>query len=168
MFTKISKGTQLFEKLNSLMDKGQQYDFDSIKFAEDIGGKSPRYEHGKLYGGISTIVFDGKPPKGWVKAGPKYEPNEYMPGKTIAGKQWQKTIDAMPCVTNNEFNSIIGYDWTLHTTNKVRWVPCIHPHEDYILLDFADHTPYTPLPEMEEITVTEFKRLDKPEPVNQG
>jgi hypothetical protein len=161
MFIKIPKGSELYDKCNEIMDRMVEYDKASFEWAKSQGATSIRGGWFDIAGGISTAEFPNKPPKGWVKAGHKFGDNEYSPGKSAAGKDIQKAINGLKKMTFDEFNKAFSFDPSKHIGNKRSWHPAFLWREDYVLMVFADHTPYTLMPGMEEITVTEYNKLSE-------
>lgn len=164
MYIKIPKGTKLFEQLSALSDVMTEYNKKALNWAKDQGATSIRIGFWNMAGGISSAIFKTKPTtKGWIKAGPKYNEDEYRPGKAPAGKELRKAIEGLPKITFDDFNAIVNYDPDKTEGIKRSLHPGISHFDDYILMNFADHTEYTPVSDMIEITVTEYRALNKKE-----
>jgi len=160
MYVKILKTDPLGLKIQEMWDRAHECGQAALSWAKQQGGDYIREGYFNLGGGITTVHFNSIPPKGWIKAGRKYEKGEYMVSDARNGEELRKQVDALPIVTKEEFNALFGYNWSLHSTNKISFSPGIDfRHPEYILMEFADHTPYTPAEGMTEITVTEWRSL---------
>lgn len=162
MYIKIATSSPLGQKISEMWDRGAEYNKKAFEWASQQGADYVRGEFFCIFGGVSSAHFNSKPPKGWIKAGPKYDKGEYRKGETPAGKALRKDADALPKITDDEFNKLLNYDPSKHTTNKRSFHPGLQWGKDgFILIDVADHTLYTPIEDMVEITVTEYKSLLK-------
>ncbi len=159
MYIKIPKGTPLFDTLYSLADTWHEYNQTAFKWATEFGATRIRPGYWNMAGGLSVATFPTKAPRGWVKAGRKYEDDEYRPSNTLSGRDIAKAIEGLPKMTYDEFNKIIRYDPYKHEGDRITFHPAINWKKDFVLLEFPDHTPYKPISGMEEITVSEYRKL---------
>jgi hypothetical protein len=162
MYIKIATSSPLGQQLSEMWERGAGYGKKAFEWAAQQGADYVRGEFFCIFGGVCSAHFNSKPPKGWIKAGPKYDEGEYRIGTSPDGKALRKYADALPKITDDEFNKLLNYDENKRTTNKI----CFHPgiqwgKDNFILINIPDHTHYTPIADMVEITVTEYKALQK-------
>lgn len=162
MYIKIATSSPLGQKIAEMWKRGAKYNSQALRWAKEQGADYIRGSWYCIFGGVLSAHFKNNPPKGWIKAGPKYDQGEYLIGKTTAGKELREAEAALPRITDDEFNELLNFDPDNRTSNKV----CFHPgvqwgKDDYILVNIPDHTIYKPIEDMVEITSTEYKSLLK-------
>jgi hypothetical protein len=169
---KILKGTELYKKLMELKAKMVQANKAANKVATGLGCKQwLGGEHGTIAGGLTGFEFE-KQPDGWRKAWPGDYRNMYYPKNQKSNKEILDTIKALPVVTFAELNNVLGFEqhsvpFADGVGSRKRWL--FHPGfqflKDMVLVVVDEQAEYTPLPDMIEITVSEFNQLvKKPQP----
>lgn len=164
MYIKIMKSSPLGLKIEELWERGKGYNAQAFEWAKAQGAEYIRGDFWAVFGGVTSAKFTTKPPKGWVKAGPKYDEGEYLiSDKTKEGKALKAEEQALPRVTDEEFNDLFNYDPNKSRSgNRIQFHPGLKWGKDgEMLLSFADYVDYTPIEHMEEITSTEYKKLLK-------
>lgn len=166
MYVKIMESSPLGQKIVEMWKRGKEAMVECDRWARSQGADYCRGDYFCIFGGISTAHFNDKPPKGWVKAGPKHDKGEYLiSDRTKEGKALLEQANALPRVTDKEFNELFKYDpRKMRTDNRISFHPSLEWGKNgTILLKFADFVEYKPVKYMEEITLTEYKSLQKPE-----
>lgn len=110
MYFKVSRGTDLFDKLVACFERAAECDSSSFKWIQSIGGTSFRNGWWDIGGGVSSVTFKGAPPRGWTKAGVKYGPNEYLPSSAKMYNDLRSKIEELPHVSFTDLNCILKYD----------------------------------------------------------
>lgn len=165
---KIMKGTPLFDKLREVGDKMKAANKEAYALCTELGFKQMRPESMVLAGGISSLYAKTKP-EGYAFAfNPSKSPNDFFPKRNKANKEIIERIKALPKVEHEELNNPIKYDgWKSNKYNErgsgkhVSLHPGISWHKNFILISVAEYIDYKPVKDMIEITVTEYKKLEK-------
>lgn len=150
---KVNKGTELFDKLVAFQSKMTEVNNKALELCKELGGK--RFSvNGEIAGGISSIEFDEQP-KGWRKTSLKgfYQPSDFKKNKEVIDK-----MRSLPRLSFKDFNEIVGYELQF-VGNMICTMPQVFWKKDFVLLSFNEAAKYTPVEDMEEITVSEFNSL---------
>lgn len=164
MFIKIMESSPLGLKIREMWTRGKDCNSQALNWAKAQGAQYIRGDMECIFGGVLSAKFTETPPKGWVKAGPRYESGEYLiSSKTKEGKLLKEQEQALPRITDDEFNALFNYEpWECGNGRQVQFHPGLQWGENgEILLSFSDYVTYTPVEHMEEITATEYKKLIK-------
>lgn len=160
---KILKGTALFEKFIELQKKMEAAHWEARKLVSELGYSEWHEGLGVLSGGISGVCIPGEKPAGWANAFNPHEKGVYMPKKINANKLLLQRMSALPRVENIDLNSIIDYDRRRDCVQnrRISFRPGFNIKEEYALVEFSDlASKYKPLPDMTEITVSEYNTLN--------
>ena len=165
---KVEKGTELFDKLVSVKDKMDKAQTAAEKLGKELGGEavySRRYIN--VAGGIDAIRFayTTEPDKElWMKPDRHNSPRLFYPRSSKkANKQNQPIHDkirALPVVTEDEYNDIIGF--------KYHWVGLrnyrtynLFIYDTYAIIETGEGADYKPIEGMVEILESEYYKLKK-------
>lgn len=152
----IKKGSETFDKLSALQDEMHKVHQKTAAFVEKHGA-TRWMSTGSLAGGFRGIRLENKPAD-WKEVHYGY----YFPKKIKKNQEVLDKIYALPTLDNSAINSIIGFGG-FQITNSMRVIhkPGFCFGTDYHLIEFPEDAEYTPNDDMEEITVSEYKRLEK-------
>lgn len=157
MYFKIEHGTELFKEFESLNERRHKAHDAAFKLQKSLGGLGYTRPYGSLGGGINAIKFEDKPDgfKSINKSMSLYSPKK-------SNKEMIKRIENLPIVTEDELNSMLGFEPQFsgkYYHNLPGFIEC----EKYILVDVSDLCKYTPKSDMIEILSSEYKELSKSE-----
>lgn len=154
---KILKGTALFNSLLALHGRIQQARAEIRRVVEELGYKEYVVSSDYLIA-CSGIQIFGDKPEGWRKVGGKWEPY-YLP--TQKNKEVAAKIAALPMIRNEELNTIVGFHWQIGDNLAVFNRPGFVQRDDYALIEVGSGCKFDPLPDMIEITGSEYKKLSE-------
>lgn len=158
---KILKGTDLFNKLTDLNKRMKKVKKAATDLAASLGGGKVATTNRYLAGGIDAIEFKEKP-EGWRSVGNSWE-GLYYP--KAVNKSILKQISELPVIKIDELNDIVGFrsGQTKFSGGGFVWIKSVGMqwHKDFILMETADGTEYTPLPDVIEILGSEYDELSK-------
>lgn len=172
---KIYKGTNLYDAMVNLWEKRQE----CIKEADNLGkqiGATHIYTNGRnAAGGIDAFRFEqGKePPKElWMQQDRHNNRQLFYPryGKKYKGNnELHEKIKALPVLTFDEVNYVIDFKTQFKPTNSGIFHIKSYGYkigDEFVLIEISEYADYVSKPDMIEITVTEFKELEKTIPDN--
>lgn len=158
---KILKGTELFQKYIDLKTEMERCDKAALMMMREVGAVSVRGDYFAVAGGISSFQFkDNKKPDGWAYAHNDSR-TDFVPAKNRkANKELLDKIKALPCVTFEQFNAPLKYNWRIHDNNRISYHPGLWWKKSYILVEISDqYSRYKPVKDMIELTTSEFNKL---------
>jgi len=167
---KILKGTKLFDQFIELKKKMVTAKKAAKELVKEVAPVDTEWyaPHESIAGGVDAFIIPGGKPDGWVNAYIPHEKDVYRPKKTLANKELLDKIANLPVVSTSDFNSIIKYDWRKTGAKKqlgrriTSYSPGFDIRANYVLIDVSEHAPnYKPVPDMIEITVSEYNKLSK-------
>lgn len=145
---KVSETGKKFQAVLALKDKAEQA---QKALSEKYGFTQYRPCRFTVWGGFSSCVFKIKP-EGKVWKAITLE--EYMPdNRTKIGKGIQAEFDAMPSVSNEELNSVIGFDSFFST------IGCQWNNGEYFGFSIFEKWGITMPDDCEEVTTKRYKEL---------
>lgn len=164
---KVLKGTELYNKLKLIQKKCSAAQDAAQKLGKKLGGIEVYTTGRDRAGGIDAIEFtyDNSPDKEfWMQPDRHNNKNLYYPrnnSKANKVNAWMHTaISELPIVTIDEFNKVIGFE--------SQWVSLINYKsygllikKDYALIELGEKCKYKPLPDMIELTISEYTKLNK-------
>lgn len=166
---KILKGTVLYEQLVAIQKRADKCLQASQKLAKSIGATNVATRDGRnLAGGVDAFEFPyGKDPDAmlWMKPDRHNSPRLFYPRsgkKYTQNQELHDKIDALPVVTIDEYNAIIGFErhWGSNLTHYVTYGLSIH--KDFALIKISEGATYAPATEdMVEILESEYEKLKK-------
>jgi hypothetical protein len=158
---KILKGTELFNQLTDLNKRMKKVKKTATDLAASFGGGKVATTGNHLAGGIDAIEFKEKP-DGWRSVGNSWQ-GLYYP--KAVNKAILKQIADLPVVKIDELNDIVGFRGrqTKCSGGGIAWIKSVGMqwHKDFILMETAEGTEYTPLPDVIEILGSEYDELSK-------
>jgi hypothetical protein len=161
---KILKGTELFDKLSEFQNRRKVVRGLADDLAVSFGGIAAATNGRNLSGGIDAVDFDDIIPdkNEWRKVGNRWQSFYYPKAKNKAALN---LISQLPVIKFDELNDIVGFKGgqTVSDVNGIAWVKSVglHAHKDFILLETAEGTKYTPHKDAIEILGSEFDKLLK-------
>jgi hypothetical protein len=160
---KISKGTELFKTLTDLRKKMDKVQKQAKELAIEFGGTTAATNGRHLAGGIDAVEFKEKP-DGWRSVGNSWQ-NLYYPKADKKNKEIHEKIQALPVLEFKELNDAVGFtgNQSVCTDNGFSFIKTVGMqwHKDFILMEVAEKTKYTPIKSVEEILGSEFDKLSK-------
>ncbi|MBD2700108.1 hypothetical protein IC229_05645 [Spirosoma sp. BT702] len=154
----VLKGSETFEKLLAIRKRIDQSDAIARELVAEFGateylGGGSDYVAGNLQG----LRLQQKP-EGWKQVYANRHHNCFFPKSNKQNKPLLDRIAAIPKVSTSELNNCVGFkrQWVgLTRLNRIgaKW------GDDFILVEISEEATYQPLADMEELTITEFKRL---------
>ena len=150
---KVEKGTAIYQELELLFDKIEDCNSKTKKFVKSLGFEEYGISLRGRAGGLSCIRASKKP-EGFKTVGKKYD-NLYMP-KASNKELWEK-INALPILSHNEYNEVIGFEQQFKGLSHIRSYGC-EKVNDVFLIDVGD-ADYTPIEGIIEILDSEYKSL---------
>jgi hypothetical protein len=170
---KVLKGTALYDQLAAIQKKANDCSKAAIKFAKSLGADAV-FTHGRINaaGGIDAFRFEwGKDPDKllWMQPDRHKTPRAFYPrsGKKYgANKELHEKIRALPVVTIEELNTIIGFKGHI----GVEGAGIVHYRTygldlfpNYAVISIPDGCGYKKSnKDMIEITTSEFNKLKDP------
>ncbi len=157
---KVSKGTELFKKLDDFEKEMKRCNKAAFDLVEQLGYKTMRGKYATLAGGISSIVIEGTAPPLWKKCANGSK--EYFPMKRNANKELLEKIRALPIVEYDDLNKLLKYDpWKRKNADdrRISFHPGFICRKGYFLISVASYVKYKPLPGMVEILESEYEKL---------
>lgn len=166
---KILKGTDSFKQLTLLQQKINAANDKSKELVNELGAKEFCYSSNwyVLAGGLAGIRFPEKP-IGWKRVFKDHYRDMYFPQRNlVANKELLEKIKNLPLVETDELNKIVGFEEQSYPKNgkSIHVIaPVISFRDEHILMSINENLIYKPLPDMIEITTSEYKALMAPEP----
>jgi hypothetical protein len=152
----VRKGTETFDKLKNLVGVMQYCHEKAFDLIKELGYESwcaPR-DFNSMAGGICGFIAD-KQPEGWRKL----DKDIYFPIRNRkANKELLERIENLPQVKSESLNEILHFSPQIVEHLYISR-PAFIPSQDYFLISINEKADYEPLPDMEEITFSEYKRL---------
>ena len=160
---KILKGTELFKKLADLRKRMNEVQKQAKDLAIELGGTAAATSGRNLAGGIDAVEFDKKP-DGWRSVGNSWQ-NLYYPKADKKNKEIHDKINALPILKFEELNNAVGFsaNQSVCNSNGFAFIKTVGMqwHKDFILMETAEGTKYTPVDGVQEILGSEFEELSK-------
>lgn len=150
---KVEKGTETYRRLELLQERINECNNEALNLVESLGFKKFGVSNSGRGGGISCVKADDKP-DGFKVVGKPHQ-NLFMP-KSSNKKLWDK-INALPIVSYQEFNDVIGFTPHFKGLSHYRSYG-FERLDDLFLVDVGD-ADYTPKEDMIEILDSEYKKL---------
>jgi hypothetical protein len=148
----IKKGTETFDKLTALFNRADEYGKQIGRFVKEIGFDEYSRDS-RFLAGLSAVSAKTKPENfkevGW---------RLYAPKKLKVNADLLTRWNAQPSIKKDEMNEILGFQWQF-VGLRVLLSPGVVRRSDYFLVSFDDEVEYTPLPDMEELKVSEYQKL---------
>jgi hypothetical protein len=166
---KILKGTDLYYQLAAIQKKADQCVASSKKLAKSIGAINVETIRGRnIAGGIDAFEFPyGKEPDMllWMRPDRHNNPRLFYPRygkKYTMNQELHDKILALPVVTRDEYNDIIGFK-SHFGGGLVHYVTYgLKIHKDFALVSISEGATYTPISkDMIEILESEYMLLEK-------
>jgi hypothetical protein len=158
---KVLKGTETYNKLQAFQEKGNEVRKIALDFANSLGFEEYIENQKHRVGGISAFVSREKK-EGYKQVFTRHRSNLIFPKTTKANKELLAKIEALPVITDDEYNSIIGFKSNFYELNFVRAFGYRKSNkEDCYLIDLSGVTKYTPKPDMIEILESEYISLSQ-------
>jgi hypothetical protein len=157
---KILKGTELFKNLTAFKKKMADVRKQAMDLAIELGGVSSASNGRYLAGGIDAVEFKEKP-EGWRSVGNSWQ-NLYYPKADKKNKEIHNKIQALPRLDFDELNALVGFTGQFCSDERgiahvksvsIKW------HKDFILMETAEGTEYTPVKDVIEILGSEYDTL---------
>lgn len=163
---KVLPHTELFLKLNELFERCLYANEAADKLAKSIGASDHATLGRNRAGGIDAFQFArGKEPDKelWMQPDRHKNPDLFYPRngkKYTANKELHEKIAALPTVSFDQYNAVIGFEKQWKGFTQIRTYR-LQRHEAFFLIDTTDEADYTPVEGMQEITVSEYKSLEE-------
>ena len=165
---KVLKGTKLFDSLLALKEKCDECNSAALNLAKKNGAEKAATTGGYVAGSIDAFLFNSPPEKElWMQPDRYRNPNLFYPrsGKSKKVKpndSLHEKIKSLPVVTYENFNNVIGFrsqfvtfgDGFFHFEKYGLSV-----YSEIALIEIDSRCEYTPLPEMIDITDSEFNQI---------
>jgi len=169
---KILKGTELYTQLDAIQKKADQCHQASKKLAKSIGAiDTASRKNLTIAGGIDAFEFpyDKHPDLlMWMRPDRHNNPNLFYPrqGKKYdANKPLLEKIDALPKISRDEYNAIIGFvpSWGTLSGGLAHFKAYgLKIHKDFALVSISEGATYKPISgDMIEILESEYLALEK-------
>lgn len=168
---KILKGTDLYAKLKQLQEKATVCSQAAQNLAKEIGATHAYTNNRNRAGGVQAFRFEyGKEPEKTLWLQPDRHNNKQLfyprTGKAKllrANDELHQRIENLPLLTHDEYNNTIGFK--VQCTSKLEWVSSygLQINDDYALIEIHEGCKFEPLPDMIEITVSEYNKLKQKE-----
>ncbi|RCR69438.1 hypothetical protein [Larkinella punicea] len=157
----IKSGTELFSALWEFNHKINAIQKDCFALAKELGSESSQiaFVKGSAAGGITGFNFPEKP-EGWKLTCEQNFESYYFPKQSKVNQPLIDRIQAIPLVMKDEINTLIGFKSQWSGLSYMRYVGVIW-QPDFILIQIPEEADYSPAAGMEEITVSEHKRLSQ-------
>lgn len=161
---KILKGTELFKHFATLRKEMNDALAASNALAESIGATDAAIIPGYyIAGGADAFYFPNDNPPANFKVKGKSWQNLYFPKVHKDNKELLDKIDGLPRVRTSQLTDLLNFgtlEMTAHQGGlSIMQCPAVVWTNTYILVDFGESTKYKPLPDMIEITGSEYNQL---------
>lgn len=161
---KVLKGTELFNQLTAINKRMYAAKDAADKLTASLPFKvvDTATRGYNLAGGIDAFHCPDGCPEGWKVVGESWQ-NLYYP-KVKGNKDLLAKISALPLIKYDDINELINFRPQGYTTPAgLAWAkgPGIVWAKTYVLIETSEGLPYKPVPDMIEITVSEFDKLKK-------
>lgn len=158
MYFITEKTTKTGQKLQALLDKGNEGLRQGKALAKKYGFQSWRGPSGTIFGGLEVVVFDEKPDSKIWKQCP-WEFKGYIPRKNKEGSIISEEFKAVPFATKSELNeaanvstkNYFGGHAGFNSTNKKYFGIMVNDK-------YHDENNYKPPKDCREVTYTEFRK----------
>lgn len=155
-YFKVLKGSDTFNNIQNLFARINKTNKEIAGFAESLGA----IEGGTMTsgfhaaGGVIGFLMETQP-ENWKKAPTKYHRGYYFPKAGAKNKELHEKIHALPKISRSEYNTVINMP-------VMHFSPGLALYDDYILIQVPLKWvgTYEPFPDMIEITVSEYMKLD--------
>lgn len=163
---KIPKGSDVYNSLVKLFDRGEKCSDAASKLAKHFGAENygKRNSSPQYFGGADAFKFSiGKEPDKnlWRKAD-KANPRFFIP-KAKNKQAWDK-IKSLPSVSIDEINNAVSFPKGLHAVTEGNGISIIHTvvlnrGKSYFLLSVHNKIPYKAPKGVVEILESEYTNL---------
>jgi len=158
---KVLKGTETYNKLQAFQEKSKELRKIALDFANSLGFEEYIENQKHRAGGISAFVSREKK-EGYKQVFTRHRSNLIFPKTTKANKELIAKIEALPVITDDEYNSIIGFKSDFYGLQFIRAFGYRRVNiKDCYLIDLSGVTKYTPKPDMIEILESEYISLSQ-------
>ena len=162
---KILAGTETHNKLSELQAQKFEANKKAFEMAERFGAKQYIDKGDVVAGGLTGFILpDGPPDKSlWRKAYTAHYRDVYFPMRNRkANKDLLAEIDALPVVSDEDLNSVLGYQsGKIKGTNVWTFKPGYAYHIDYALVKTHEKYSGSLSADFIEILASEFNELSK-------
>jgi alpha-acetolactate decarboxylase len=105
---KVLEGTETFEKFRLFFEESKRVGKESFELSKSLGFESCLASR-NISGGISAFISETKP-EGYKQVYKKHGNNYWFPKSTKENKKLIEKINSLPVITEEEYNSIIGFE----------------------------------------------------------
>ncbi len=156
---KVDKGSAPYQALAEYFVAKKAADEKARALAVELGATgyaSTRHT------GIAAFAFESRTPlENWKYADPKHNRKLHLPRAKPVNKPIFDKMKAIEFPSSSELDKALG--WKGVQIIRMRWIDSLghifRPDADFALIDADPECQYEPLPDMTEITVSEYNRL---------
>jgi hypothetical protein len=155
---KVIEGTQTFENFNTFFENSKRVNKQALDIANKLGFEEFVTAR-EVSGGISAFVSKEKI-DGYKQVYKKHGNNFWFPKSTKENKELINQIGALPVITEEEFNSIIGFEPEFVGNRFVRRYSLSFSEKgNCYLVDTSVARDFKPSEDLIEVLESEFNKL---------
>jgi hypothetical protein len=161
---KISKGTKLFQALTAVKLQMDAVDKLAEKIVQEAGADSYAKASQCIAGGIRAFYFKDldKVPVGWKKMEKGLSHWFFPKSSAKANRDLLERIADLPTMGTEDIAKLLNFHAGVYgEIDRMIWVSCpqVRWAKTYVVVAVPESIPYTPVKEMQEITVSMYNKL---------
>jgi hypothetical protein len=163
MYYIVNNNTQLFQDLKSFQARLKASLADVRSLLSEYNAASASFSQDHLSGPPIGFKFELKTdvPVKWKRVSiSSTQTGYYMPKKCAATKDCIERMEAIPVLSVGELNKLVNFEHQFVEHAFLRRAGVLFGNE-FCLVMVDDRATYKPASDMEEITITAFKRYEK-------
>ncbi|OIN59787.1 hypothetical protein [Arsenicibacter rosenii] len=156
---KIMAGTETYARINAIAAEIKRCQREAIAVTEELGGSGYYGEVLYVDTGITAITCEQPPAWPYKRVRKRgHGAAAYFPRNVKANQAILERIRRLPKVHQDQLNQAIGF--VAHCVDDRYFFSFgLLTGKDFHLVSIDERADYTPLPDMSEITVSEYKQL---------